>query len=174
MEIQVLSTPPPDDEPVLTTFLRQGAQKVTCALRDVEHEAAAIEAREDAASTLRREAVPPWQTLDEQFPSPWSAAQTAGGGGGRPPFSFTSPIRGASDFAAGVKRSSRLPAPFMMGIGVAVRETLSMRSQTVTGRARSVSDGRAISRQRADLRRVQPMFDDSPSTPRGRSASTLT
>ena len=118
--------------------------------------------------------VPPGQTLDEQFPSPWSAAQAAGGGGGRPPFSFTSPIRGASDFAAGVKRSSRLPAPFMMGIGVAVRETLSMRSQTVTGRARSVSDGRAISRQRADLRRVQPMFDDSPSTPRGRSASTLT
>ena len=64
VEIAVLTRP---DEPVLTNMIRKGAQAVVCALRDVEHEATAIEAREAAASTLRCEAVPPWQTLGEQF-----------------------------------------------------------------------------------------------------------
>ena len=117
-------------------------------------------------------------SLDEQFASPWStpgsAPGSAPGRGGarhanaRPPLAFNVP-HARNSISTGARRSSRMPAPFLMGIGLAVIETRSVR--THTGRARSVSDGRAISRQRAEMK---PMYSRERGTPRGRSASTLT
>ena len=64
--------------------------------------------------------------------------------------------------------ASRLPAPMLMGLGVAMLETKQMRTSMQLGRARAVSDARAISNQRRTMR--PPVVPHS----RGRSASTLT